>query len=110
LRSLDVDESHCVWRLLSGFGNNIVEPSSIFQKIYIYFLENDGLYPSLTAVTLANSRRLRWAGHIARMRENRTGLVGEPEKRPPRLSIGWEIILNLVLKNKLRMCGLDWCG
>jgi hypothetical protein len=42
--------------------------------------------------------------------KNLTGIVAEPEKRPTRLSLGWEIILNLILKYRLKMCGLEWSG
>jgi hypothetical protein len=42
----------------------------------------DGLYSSPNIVRMINSRRMRWAGHIARMRKDRgiyRDLVGRPE-------------------------------
>jgi hypothetical protein len=45
------------------------------------------LYSSPNIVRVINSRRMRWAGHVARMGEGRGAyriLVGRPEgKRPP---------------------------
>jgi hypothetical protein len=49
-------------------------------------LHNDelhDLYSSPNIVRVIKSRRLRWAGHVARMAEGRSLLVGRPEcKRP----------------------------
>jgi hypothetical protein len=46
------------------------------------------LYSSRSIIRIIKSRRMRWAGHAARMREERNGyrfLVGKPEgKRPLR--------------------------
>jgi hypothetical protein len=44
------------------------------------------LYPSLSIIRIIKSRRMRWAGHIARMEEERnayTLLVGKPEGMRP---------------------------
>jgi hypothetical protein len=44
------------------------------------------LYSSLNIIRVIKSRRLRWAGHVARMRERRgayRALVGKPEGRRP---------------------------
>jgi transcription termination factor 2 len=52
-------------------------------------LHNDelhSLYSSLSIVRVIKSRRLRWAGHVARMGEGRRVyrvLVGRPESRRP---------------------------
>jgi hypothetical protein len=46
------------------------------------------LYSSPSIIRIINSRRMRWSGHAARMREKRNAyilLVGKPEgKRPNR--------------------------
>jgi hypothetical protein len=46
------------------------------------------LYSSPSIIRIIKSRRMRWAGHVARMRANRNAyrtLVGKPEgKRPAR--------------------------
>jgi hypothetical protein len=44
------------------------------------------LYSSPNIIRLIKSRRLRWAGHVARMGERRgayRALVGKPERRRP---------------------------
>jgi hypothetical protein len=74
-------------------------------------LQNDelhSLYSSPNVVRVIKSRRMRWAGHVARMGEGRVVyrvLVGKPEgKRPlgrPRLR--WEDNIRL----DLREIGID---
>jgi hypothetical protein len=44
------------------------------------------LYSSPSIIRIIKSRRMRWAGHVARMRENRNTyrlLVGKPEGKRP---------------------------
>jgi hypothetical protein len=41
------------------------------------------LYSSPNIIRVMKSRRLRWAGHVARMGERRGVLVGKPEDRRP---------------------------
>jgi hypothetical protein len=44
------------------------------------------LYSSPSIIRMIKSRRMRWAGHVARMREKRNAyriLVGNPEGRRP---------------------------
>jgi hypothetical protein len=53
------------------------------------------LYSSPNIIRVIKSRRLRWAGHVARMRERRgayRALVGKPEGRRPlgRPRLRWE--------------------
>jgi hypothetical protein len=56
------------------------------------------LYSSSSIIRIIKSRRLRWAGHVARMGEKRNAyrlLVGKPEgKRPVRRQVlgGWIIL------------------
>jgi hypothetical protein len=56
-----------------------------WRKLHIEEL-ND-LYSSPNIVRVMKSRRMRWAGHVARMREKRGAyrvLVGKPELKRPR--------------------------
>ena len=61
-------------------------------------LHNEELYilcPSPIVIRVITSRRLRWAGHVARMGEKRDAnrvLVGKPVKKKPleRSRRGWE--------------------
>ena len=52
----------------------------------IAYEEPNDLYPSPNIVQLIKSRRMRWAGHVARMGEEKgvyRVLVGKPEGRRP---------------------------
>jgi hypothetical protein len=73
------------------------------------------LYYLPSIIRIINSRRMRWAGHVARMGEKRNAyrlLVGKPEgKRPlgrPRCN-GW-IILGWILErwDVVMWTGLVW--
>jgi hypothetical protein len=55
-----------------------------WRKLHNEELHN--LYSSPSIITMIKSRRIRWAGHVARMREKRNAyriLVGKPEGRRP---------------------------
>ena len=72
--------------------------------------ELNDLYPSRNIVRVIKWRRMRWAGHVARMEEGRGVhklLVGKPEgKRPlgkPRLR--WEDNIKMDLEEVGRGCG-----
>jgi hypothetical protein len=72
------------------------------------------LYSSPNIVRVIKSRRIRWVGHVARMREDRgvyRVLVGKPEgKRPlgsPRRR--WEDNIRMDLQ-EVGCGGLDWTG
>jgi len=59
--------------------------SDIYIYIYLYTLLND-LYSSPNSVRVIKLRRMRWAGHVASMGEERgvcRVLVGKPEGRSP---------------------------
>ena len=78
----------------------------------VLFEELNDLYSSPSIVRVIKSRRMRWAGHVARMGERRGlygVLVGKPEgKRPlgsPRRT--WEDNINLDLQEVGRG-GMDW--
>jgi hypothetical protein len=72
------------------------------------------LYSSPSIIRIIKSRRMRWAGHGARMGEKRNVyrlLVGKPEgKRPlgrPRRRWMGNIKMDLL---EIRLNGLDWSG
>jgi hypothetical protein len=75
-----------------------VSENRVFRKIFGPKREEDGswrklhndelhsLYSSPTIVSVIKSRRVRWAGHVARMGEGRSVyrvLVGRPEGKRP---------------------------
>ena len=74
--------------------------------------ELNDLYSSPNIVRVNKSRRLRWAGHVARM-EKRRGvyrvLVGKPEGKSPlgRLRRRWDGYIKLDLQ-KVGCGGMDW--
>jgi hypothetical protein len=74
--------------------------------------ELHSLYSSPNVVRIIKSRRMRWAGHVARMGEERGVyriLVGRPEGRRPlgRLRRRWEDTLGLDL-GKTGINGANW--
>jgi len=77
--------------------------------------ELDDLYYSSNIVRLIKSRRMSWAGHVARMGERRgvyRVLVGKPEgKRPPgRPKSRWEGNIKMDLQKVGWGYGLDRAG
>jgi hypothetical protein len=65
--------------------------------------ELSDLYSSPSIIRIIKSRRMRWAGHMARMGEKRKAyklLVGKPEGRRPlgRPRVGEWIILGWILE------------
>ena len=74
--------------------------------------ELNDLYSSPSIVRVIKSRRLRWAGHVARMEEGRgvrKVLVGKPEGKRPlrRPRRRWEDNIKMDLQEVGRGCG-DW--
>jgi hypothetical protein len=70
------------------------------------------LYSSPNIIRMIKSRRLRWAGHVARMGERRgtyRALVGKPEGRRPlgRPRRRWEDNIKLDLR-EVGWGGMDW--
>ena len=67
----------------------MIKPTYAYETLHYIFknLEFVGPYMSLTnIVRVVKSRRMRWAGHVARMGENRVVqrvLVGKPEGKRP---------------------------
>jgi hypothetical protein len=81
---------HCVLRklhlynLFSYIGPKRDEVTGGWRKLHNEELH--GLYSSLSIVRVIKARRMRWAGHVARMGEVRSAyniLVGRPEGRRP---------------------------
>jgi hypothetical protein len=73
------------------------------------------LYSSLNIIQVIKSRRLRWAGHVARMEERRgayRALVGKPEGRRPlgRPRRRWEDNIKMDLREVGWGHGLGQCG
>jgi hypothetical protein len=80
------------------------------RKLHNEELHN--LYSSPSIIRIIKSRRLRRAGHVARMGEKRNVyklLVGKPEgKRPPgRPKRRW---VDNIKIDRIECCGLDWSG
>jgi hypothetical protein len=91
------------------------ETSNLHLCLCVKKLHNEelrDLYFSPSIIRIIKSRRMRWAGHVARMGEKRNVymlLVGKPKgKRPlgkPRRRWADNIKMNL---GEIRWCGLDW--
>jgi hypothetical protein len=70
------------------------------------------LYSSPNIIRVTKSRRMRWVGHVARMREGRGAyriLVGRPEGRRPlgRHRQRWEDNIKMDLQ-EVGWDGMDW--
>jgi len=76
--------------------------------------ELNDLYSSPNIVWVIKSRRMRWAGHVARMGEERGAyrvLVGKPEEKRPlgRPRLRW--VDNIRMDLQEVRCGyVDWIG
>jgi hypothetical protein len=69
-------------RLLRVFGPKRDEVTGEWRKLHNE--ERNDLYSLPNIVRVVKSRRMRWAGHVARMREERgvhRVLVGKPERK-----------------------------
>jgi hypothetical protein len=74
--------------------------------------ELHGLYSSPSIIRVIKTRRMRWAGHVARMEEVRGAyniLVGRPERRRPlgRPRRRWEDNIKMGL-GEIRFGDVDW--
>jgi hypothetical protein len=104
---LRVYENRVVRRL---FGPRRGEVTGEWRKLHNEEL-ND-LYSPPSIVRVIKSRRMRWAGHVARMGEKRCAyrvLVGKPERKRPlwRLGCRWEDNIKTDLQEE--GCGV-WTG
>jgi hypothetical protein len=82
-----------------------------WRKLHNEELHN--LYSSPSIIRMIKSRRMRWAGHVARMGEKRNAcrvLVGKPEgkKQLERPRRRWEIILRWIFVRE--MGWVVWTG
>jgi hypothetical protein len=94
------------------FGPKRDEVTGGWKKLHNEELRD--LYSSPSIVRIIKSKRMRWAGHVARMAEKRNAyrlLVGKPEgKRPqgrPRRRWVDNIKVNLL---EIGWSGVDWIG
>jgi hypothetical protein len=111
--SLNLREEHRLRvfekRVLSMFGPKREEDGS-WKKLHNYELHN--LYSSPNIVMVIKLRRMRWAGHVARMAEGRGVygvLVGRAEDKRPlgRRSRMWEDNIYMDLR-ETEIDGTDW--
>ena len=96
-------------RLLRIFGPKGDEVTREWRKLSNEEL-ND-LYPSPNVVRVIKSIRMRWAGHVARMRESRgvyRDLVGKPQRMKPlrRPRHSWEDYIKMDLQ-EVGCAGMD---
>ena len=75
--------------------------------------ELNDLYSSPNIVRVIKSRRMRWAGHVARMEEGRgvdKVLVGKPEGKRPlgRPRRRWEDNIKIILRKWEGVVGTGW--
>jgi hypothetical protein len=83
------------------FGPKREEVAGRWRSLHNAELHN--LYTSMNIVSVINSRRMRWVGHVARMGEMRNAnriLVGRPEGRRPheRPRLTWEDNIRMDLR------------
>jgi hypothetical protein len=101
-------------RMLRGiFGPKRDEVTGGWRKLHNEELHN--LYSSPSIIRMIKSRRMRWAGHVARMGEKRTAyriLVGKPEGKRPlgRPRRRWVDNIKMDLRDRMGWWGLDRSG
>jgi hypothetical protein len=71
--------------------------------------ELHNLYSGPNKIRMIKSRRMRWAGHAARMGERRNALVGKPEGKRPlgRPRRRWVDIVKMDFR-EIGFGGMDW--
>jgi hypothetical protein len=94
------------------FGPKRDEVTGEWRKLHNEQLHN--LYSSPDIIRQVKSRRMRWAGRVARMGEERTVykvLVGKPEGKRPlgRPRPRWEDGIRMDLR-EIGLGGVDWIG
>jgi hypothetical protein len=95
------------------FGPKRDEVMEEWRKFYNEELRD--FYSSPSIIRIMKSRRMRWTGHLARMREKRNAyrlLVGKPEGKRPlgRQDVGAWIMLGWISVGGMERFGLDWSG
>jgi hypothetical protein len=93
------------------FGPKRAEVTGEWRKLHNEELNN--LYSLPSIVWVVKSRRMRWAGHVARMGEERgvhRVLVGKPEGKRPlvRPRCKWEDNIKLDLQEVGGVMGTGW--
>jgi hypothetical protein len=93
------------------------ELKTVWRKVAVMYLkmfyeELHNLYSSPDIIRMIKSRRIRWEGHVARMREMRNAysfFIGEPKGKRPlgRPTPRWEDNIKM---DRMEMCGLDSSG
>ena len=96
--------------LMRIFGPKRYEVTGEWRKLHNE--ELNGLYSSPNIVRVIKSRRMRWAGHVARMGDGRgvhKVLVGKPDGKRPlwRPRRRWKDNIEMDLEEEGRGCG-DW--
>jgi hypothetical protein len=94
------------------FGSKRDEVTGEWRKLHNEELRD--LYSSLNIIRIIKSRRMRWAGHVARMGEKRNAyrlLVGKPEGKRPlgRLRRRWVYNIRMDL-GVVEWGDVDWIG
>jgi hypothetical protein len=89
----------------------------MYNTLYVRYVlshiqEHHDLYPSPNIVRVIKSRRMRWVGHVARMRKGRglyRVLMGKPEGKRPlgRSRHRWEDNIKMDLQ-KVGCGGMAW--
>jgi hypothetical protein len=102
-----VFENRVLWRI---FGPKRDEMTGGWRKLHNEELH--GLYSSPGIIRVIRARKMRWTGHVARMREVRCAyniLVGKPEGRRPlgRPRRRWEDNIKMDL-GKIGFGDVDW--
>jgi hypothetical protein len=92
------------------FGPKTDEVTGEWRKLHNEELHN--LYLSVDIIRQVKSRRMRWAGYVARMGEERKFykvLVGKPEGKRPleRPMRRWEDVIRIDLR-EIGLRGVDW--
>ena len=87
--------------------------SVLYIYIYIQYEELNDLYCSPNIVRVIKSRRMRWAGHVARMEEGRgvlKVLVGKPDGKRPlgRPRSRWDDNIKMDLQEVKGVVGAGW--
>ena len=106
-RRLRVFENRVLRRV---FGSKREEVTGEWRKLH--YKELSDLYSLPNVLRVEKSRRMRWAGHVARMGEGRgmyRFLVGKPEGKTPlvRPRRKWDDNIKMDLQ-KVECEGMDW--